>query len=177
MKKVGRPVKLDGINVNSLQKWLSKDPKRKEAIKCQALISLTKGVSVKDVCSVLNVTRETISDWRKNIATKGIKYLDRKTDRGRITQLTNDIRVLLKKAVLQSPSNFEFNQVLWDGKLVVKFLQEQCDLNISVRTAQYWLHEIGFTRQRPRLIFKQASKKEKAKFKEDIKKTRKKTEK
>src|SRR3989304_1235132 len=108
MKKVGRPVKLDGINVNSLQKWISKDPKRKEAIKCQALISLTKGVSVKDVCSVLNVTRETISDWRKNIATKGIKYLDRKTEQGRTSQLSDDIRLLLKKSVLQSPSNFKY---------------------------------------------------------------------
>lgn len=176
MKKIGRPVKLDGINVKLLQKWIKRDPKRKEAIKCQALISLTRGVSVKDVCAVLDVTRETLSDWRKNLCKNGIKYLERKSMRGRTTLLTNDIKVLLRKAVLLSPSQFGFNQALWDGKLVAKFLYETRDIAISVRTAQYWLCSIGFTRQRPRLLYKKANKKEKAKFKEDIKKTPNETE-
>lgn len=171
MKKVGKPVNIEGINAKALQSWLNKEPKRREAIKCQALISLTKGVSVTDVCRVLGKTRETISEWRKKLIKEGLSYLDRVIIRGRQTGLTTEIQKLIKKCVLKPPTESGYKQAVWDGKLLCKLLYDRENINISVRTSQYWLKKIGFTLQRPRLKYKKASKKEKMIFKEGIKKT------
>ena len=171
MKKIGRPVNIDGINPVTLQSWIDQDRTRKEAIKCQSLISLTKGVSVSDVCSVLGITRETLSEWRRRLINEGIQYLDRTTNQGRKSQLTDSLKRLIKTHVLKSPSASGYRQAMWDGKLVCRLVSDKTGIEISVRTAQYWLKKAGFTRQRPRKKFKKASKKEKQQFKEDIKKT------
>lgn len=170
MKKVGRPINIEGINARTLQTWINKDKSRKDAIKCQALISLTKGVSVSSVCSVLGITRETLSEWRRRIITEGMSYFKRKLSRGRISNLTDDIRKLIKTSVLKAPEDLGYKQAVWNGKLVSKLLKEKKDIDVSVRTAQYWLKQIGFSRQRPRKKYKQANKKEIEQFRDSIKK-------
>ena len=66
-RKKGRPVIISGINPDKLEKWIKQDKERWAAIKCQVLISLTKDISVTDVCHVLNVTRESLRIWRNII--------------------------------------------------------------------------------------------------------------
>lgn len=171
MNKVGRPVNTDGIKARVLQTWINKDITRKEAIKCQALISLTKGISVTSVCGVLGVTRETVCEWRRRIKKEGVSYLERQSKRGRQSNLTKEISNIIKRSVLKSPEESGYRQAAWDGKLVCKLVKDKKDIDISVRTAQYWLKRIGFTKQRPRMKFKKANKKEKEQFKESIKKT------
>lgn len=68
--------------------------------------------------------------------------------------LTEEIRILLKEILSESPEKLAYKQVIWDGKLVCKFLAEKKQLKISVRTAQNWLKKIGFTRQKPRKKYK-----------------------
>lgn len=170
MKKKGRPIDLSGINPEKLQAWINQDRTRKDAIKCQSLISLTKGVSVTNVCKVLGVTRETVSQWRRRLRKEGIKFLERLSNQGRKSQLTESMKRLIKSHVLKSPNKSGYQQALWDGKLVCKLVKDQKGLVISVRTAQYWLKKIGFSWQRPRKRFKRANKKEKQEFKDAIKK-------
>ena len=88
MKKRGQPVDISGINVSEIEQWIHQDITRVIAIKCQALLALTKNVSVESVCAVLGITRETIRQWRKRVAKKGIQGLDIKSGRGRKTGLT-----------------------------------------------------------------------------------------
>ena len=173
----GRPVDITGINVKELEKWINSDINRKKAIRCQALISLTKEVKVKDVCNVLGITRETVAEWRRRLKEEGIAYLDdKKLKLGRKSGLSEEIKNSLKEVILKPPKESGYHQAVWDGKLVCKYLKERFNIKRSVRTAQYWLKEIGFTRQRPRMVFKKASNNQKRVFKSVIKKTSGKTQ-
>jgi len=159
-KRRGRKAKTEAINISELNEWLQKDINRSAGIKCQALISIKNNVSVSDVCKVLGVTRECVRLWRKTIEKDGpegfVKY--RKT--GRKSALTYEIKLLLQSALTESPQTLGYNQAVWDGKLVCKFLMEKQKINISVRTAQNWLNEINFTRQRPRKKYSKENKEE-----------------
>lgn len=170
MKRRGQPVDISAINIAELEKWIQQDGNRISAIKCQALISLAQNVSVESVCKVLGTTRETLRQWRKRIAKKGIQGLDIISGRGRKTGLTNKIRNDLKRVVLKPPMKSGYKQAIWDGKLVCKYLEEKHSLTIAIRTAQDWLAKIGFTRQRPRYQFNKTDDLANAKFKRMIKK-------
>lgn len=170
MKKRGQPVDISAINVTELEQWIHQDITRVNAIKCQALLALTKDVSVESVCAVLGTTRETLRQWRKRIAKKGIQGLDIISGRGRKTRLTKKIKNDLKRVVLKPPIKTGYNQAIWNGKLVCKYLSDKYSMEIAVRTAQDWLNKIGFTRQRPRYKFNKTDEVENARFEEEIKK-------
>lgn len=170
MKTRGKPVDISAINADELKQWIQDDANRQNAIKCQALIALTKNISVTSVCTVLGVTRETLSQWRKRIAKEGIVGLTAKAGKGRKTGLTKQIEEDLKVQLLKTPSEFGYTQAIWDGKLVCKYIKEKYSLTIAVRTSQDWLKKIGFTRQRPRYSFNKADQELNEQFKADVKK-------
>jgi transposase len=162
---VGRKAISDCINISELQEWIKKDINRLAGIKCQALISLKNNVSVNDICKVLGVSRESIRLWRKTIEKEGPDGFIIHPKTGRKKGLTEDIKTLLKTVIIESPEKYKFKQTVWDGKLVCKIIKEKMNIEISVRTAQYWLKAIGFTRQRPRKKYKQSNKEEIEAFK------------
>jgi transposase len=170
MNKRGKPVDISAINIADLEEWIKSSPDRISAVKCQALIALSKGVSVSNVCVVLDVTRETLSQWRKRLSLEGVNGLCLKTGQGRKSGLTQQIEDDLKVQLLKTPSELGYSQAIWDGKLVCKYLSEKHSHTIAVRTAQDWLIKIGFTRQRPRYQFNKADAELNEKFLTDVKK-------
>jgi len=170
MKTRGKPVDISAINADELKRWIQDDTNRQNAIKCQALIALTKNISVNAVCTVLGVTRETLSQWRKRIAKEGIVGLTAKAGKGRKTSLTKQIEEDLKVQLLKTPSELGYTQAIWDGKLVCKYIKEKYSLTIAVRTSQDWLRKIGFTRQRPRYSFNKADQNLNEQFNAEVKK-------
>lgn len=170
MNKKGKPVDISAINSADLEEWIKSSADRQSAIKCQALIALSKGVRVNDVCIVLNVTRETLSQWRKRLSSQGIIGLCAKSGKGRKSGLTKEIETDLKVQLLKTPAELGFTQAIWDGKLVCRYISDNYSQIISVRTAQDWLLKIGFTRQRPRYKFNKADEELNEQFLIDVKK-------
>jgi len=164
-KTVGRKAIVSSINEELLNQWLKKEVNRTAGIKCQALISLKNGVSVSDICKVLGVTRESIRLWRKTIEKDGPDGFIKHHKTGKRSGLTEEIKILLKTSVIQSPEQFNYKQTVWDGKLVCRFLKEKKGIIISVRTAQNWLKKINFTRQKPRKKYKKGNDEEIKSFK------------
>lgn len=170
MKTRGKPVDISAIKCDELEKWINADTDRQIAIKCKALIALTKGISVTNVCTVLDISRETLRQWRKRISKEGIYGLCSKSGKGRKSGLTKQVEEDLKVQVLKTPSELGYKQAIWDGKLVCKYLSDKYSLTIAIRTAQDWLRKIGFTRQRPRYHFNKADPELNEKFMVDVKK-------
>ena len=170
MKTRGKPVDISSINVAELEQWIKDKPDRQIALKCHALLALTKNISVKVVCLVFGITRETLRQWRKQLSNEGIKGLELKPGKGKKTGLTDQIKADLKCQVLKTPSELGYKQAIWDGKLVCKYINDTYTQTIAVRTAQDWLNKIGFTRQRPRFKFNKANEELNEQFKIEVKK-------
>jgi transposase len=141
--KKGRSVDISGVRPDELSEWIRQDRDRKAAIKCQALIALTKGVSVTEVCEVLDVTRESLRLWRKRLREEGLEGFTAHKNKGRKSYLTKAIRKDLKNVMLEPPQKLGYNEKYWDGKMVCRYLKEKWNIEISVRTAQNWIIKIN----------------------------------
>lgn len=136
----GKPVDISGIDSKSLNNWVHQDKERWDAVKCQALIALSKGVSVTDVCKVLGVTRESVRIWRVCLKQKGLKGLVAPTKKGKVSRLTDHVKKDLRKVISIEPKKLGYNQnKYWTGKLLCKYLKEKWEVHIAVRTAQNWI--------------------------------------
>ena len=141
--KKGRLVNISGINPDVLSKWIQQDKTRRAAIKCQALIALTKDVSVTEVCNVLNVTRESLRLWRERLKKEGPDGFITHKNKGRKSYLTEEIKNDLKNVVLKIPKKVGYEEKYWDGKTVCRYLKKKWNIKISVRTVQNWLIKTG----------------------------------
>ena len=138
----GKPVDISGINPVLLNEWIRKDKERWAAIKCQALIAIYEGVSVKEVCNIFNVTRESLRLWRDRLKEEGIDGFV-KHNKGKKSNLTTEVKNYLQKVIRTHPIEQGYDEKKWTGKLVCKYLKDQRDIEISIRTAQNWLIKTG----------------------------------
>jgi len=126
--KLGKPVDITGIKPHELKDWIKQDKTRKAAIKCQALIALSNGTSVTEVCNVLNVTRESLRVWRNRLKREGIEGLIAQKRNGRKSYLTIEVEKDLKKAVRTGPVGFGYDEKYWNGKLIRLYLKKNGEL-------------------------------------------------
>ena len=141
--KSGKPVDISGIDSKSLHDWIQQDKARWTAIKCQALIALTEGVSVKEVCNVLNVTRESLRLWRERFRKEGIDGFISHKKKGKKTNLTIEVKNALQNVIRNKPIELGYDENIWTGKLVCRYLKDKWNIEIAVRTAQNWLTKTG----------------------------------
>ena len=141
--KSGKPVNISGINPQILNDWIRQDKARWAAIKCQALIALSEGVSVTEVCNVLNVTRESLRLWRKRLKEEGPEGFVIHKQKGKPSNLTIGVKKDLQKTILAEPIKLGYDEEKWTGKLVCRYLKDKWNIEIAVRTAQNWLTKTG----------------------------------
>jgi len=137
--KSGKPVDLSGINPQELNNWIQQDKAIWNGIKCQALIALYNGVSVTEVCKVLNVTRESVRLWRICLKKNGLEGLVAEKKKGKVSGLTKQVKKELQKVIQTEPSMLGYDNNKWTGKLICRYLKEKWNMNIAVRTAQNWI--------------------------------------
>ena len=137
--KSGKPVDISGIDPHVLNNWIRQDKERWDAVKCQALIALSEGVSVTEVCNVLNVTRESVRLWRICLKEKGLQGLVAHKKKGKVSNLTNQVKEDLRKIISVEPVKLGYDGNKWTGKFVCRYLKDKWDIVIAVRTAQNWM--------------------------------------
>ncbi len=141
--KRGKPVDISGIDPKELNDWVQQDKERWDAVKCQALIALSKGVSVTEVCKVLGVTRESVRLWRICVKQKGIQGLVAAKKKGKVSGLTSKVEEDLRKIIFTDPKKIGYSQnKYWTGKLLCRYLKEKWGIYIAARTAQNWMKRI-----------------------------------
>ncbi len=146
--KPGKPVDISGINPQELKDWIRQDEARWTAIKCQSLIALYNGVSVTQVCDVLNVTRESLRVWRNQLKREGPQGLVSQNKKGRKSRLTPELEDDLKKVILKSPDEFGYDGKYWNGKLIRIYLKKKWGIEIAIRTTQSWLLKTGIRKSK-----------------------------
>ena len=139
MKKVGRKVDISNINISEIADWMKNNKHSTNILKCQSIIALHKGVQMNQVCNVLGVTREAVRLWKEQLRAGGITLLIKKGKVGKRSRLNALKLQELKKAVRQSPQNYDFQEKTWTGSLVKQFAYKRWEIEISIRTAYQWL--------------------------------------
>lgn len=140
--KLGRPVDISGINIDEIESWMYLNKIARKALICQSIISLNKSVSMKEVCNVLGVTRESVRLWKQQLRKEGLTGLLKEKKVGKRSKLKEDKQRELKSIVSRSPRKQGYITGKWTGLLVQDLALKKWEIKISLRTAQLWLSKI-----------------------------------
>ena len=141
--KVGRPVDISGINIQEIEIWLDFNKITRKSLICQSIIALNKGVSMKEVCNVLGVTRESVRLWKEQLRREGLEGLLKEKKVGKRSKLNGVKKKEFREIVRLSPKRQGYKTKKWTGLLVQKLVFEKWGFRISLRTAQLWLSKIS----------------------------------
>lgn len=141
-KQTGRPVELSGINIQEIDDWLNNNKMARKALICQAIIALSKGAKMTEVCNVLDITREGVRLWKNQLRKEGLKGLLKQRKVGKRSKLNQQKKNKLRKIIKKSPGSQGYKNKKWTGLLIQDYVRKEWGLIISLRTAQLWLSKI-----------------------------------
>ena len=141
-KQTGRPVDLSDINIQEIDDWLNDNKLTRKILICQAIIALSRGAKMTEVCNVLDITREGVRLWKNQLRKEGLKGVRRQRKVGKRSKLNQQRKNKLKKIIKKSPASQGYKNKKWTGLLIQDYVRKEWGLIISLRTAQLWLSKI-----------------------------------
>lgn len=122
--------------------------RRKQAVRLHQ-----RGMSVKDIAGALGVAQGTVRSAVKAVQAGGIKALKPKpTGRavGQKRKLTPEQELHIQRLICKNrPEQLKLSFALWTRAAVMLLVQQECSIELPVRTMGEYLKRWGFTPQRP----------------------------
>lgn len=116
-----------------------------------------KGYDCYAISRVFGQNPTTIQRWVNNFNKKGFAGLTEGERSGRPKSLTDDQWEKLGRDLRKPPSDFNYNQVSWDGKLMATHLNKKFKIELCVRQCQRIFNMMGFRLRKPRPVIAKAN--------------------
>jgi len=140
-------------------------------IKIAALLLTLEGQRPGWIAEVLGLTRQSLNLWMHKVNEQGLASLKPVKRPGRPARLTTKIRLELEGHLEKSPEEFGLNRTRWDGPTLVVHLKKEFGIQLKVRQAQMWIHQLGYRMKRAGHSYLQARSEDARKFRRKLKKT------
>ncbi len=140
-------------------------------IKIAALLLVLEGQRPGWIADVLGLTRMSLHRWIHGVNQYRLAALPPKARPGRPPRIDNRVRKQLESHLDQSPQAFGLNPVRWDGPTLATHLKRQFGIQLKVRQAQQWMHQLGYRLKRAGDTYLQAHAKDARQFQRNLKKT------
>ena len=140
-------------------------------IKIAALLLVLEGQRPGWIAAVLGLTRMSLHRWIHGVNQEGVVALSPKARPGRPPRLNSRVRHQLEQHLEQSPQTFGLNRVQWDGPTLAIHLKRQFGIQLKVRQAQQWMHQLGYRLKRAGYTYLQARATDAKQFQRALKKT------
>ena len=128
-------------------------PETQEQLRKQAIRLKKKGKSFVAIAELLDVHRNTVSNWWKAYETAGVKGIRSQT-RGRRAgeqrSLTPDQEVEIQNLISdKTPEQYKLTFALWTRQAVQELIKWRLGIAMPIRTVGEYLKRWGFTPQKP----------------------------
>lgn len=120
------------------------------------ILLVANGYDSYQVGDIFGQSSTTIQRWVKRFNESGFAGLQEVERPGRPRLLTEKQWDEMEKDVRRPPSDFNFIQSFWDGKLLSKHLQKKYKVEIGVRQCQRMFKTMGFRLRKPRPVIANA---------------------
>jgi transposase len=119
-----------------------------------ALLALDEGETVSHVAALMEVTRQTVINWRESwIRSPGRKRAIEEAPRvGRPREWTEERQAMLEALLERSPEQFGYRARSWTSRLLSNHLGEWGGWKPSDRSIRLELKQLGYVYKRPRYI-------------------------
>jgi transposase len=157
------------VALSTIKSQLRKDEKFSQGVRLYAVYQIKLGRKAEELEELYNVSHKSICNWVHSYNSSGIEGLKDKFRSGRPSRLSNEHQNKLKEVINAKPEEFGYSGGVWSGPLVINYIQNT--FGVSYKKAQVYnlLHKLGFTFQRGKAFYPEAS--ERAEAIRAIKKT------
>jgi transposase len=124
--------KITSISASEIEALLKSKEDYKTASRLVCLLPLAKGESSRKAEELLLLSHNQICIWARRLNEFGIEGLKDKARSGRIPKISLEQLDWFKNVILnESPTKFGFNTETWTAPLLVKLLENECNLIYS----------------------------------------------
>jgi transposase len=159
------------VTREALLKMAERIPGAWLGIRIAALLLLLEGLSSSQIARLFGISRWSMVKWIHRVNEEGLEGIPDKKRPGRPCLLTEKTQKELEEALEKSPLEFGLKRNRWDGIIVVEYLKRFHGVHLKVRQAQRWIKRLGFSLQRPRHRYVQATNEGVQEFRATVKKT------
>jgi transposase len=136
--------------IEQMQKELKGNVYGKYFFKLHIVLLAVSNIPVKEISELYLIAKTNIYRWVRLVRKYGSAALYDAEKPGRPPRTTDEIKSELSILLEKSPTEFGYDQGMWDGKLLSDFLSKNYSITLEVRQCQRLMKELGFTMQRPR---------------------------
>lgn len=140
----------------AIQQEIQRSEESRYDHKLHGILLVANGYDSYQVGDIFGQSPTTIQRWVKRFNESGFAGLQEVERPGRPRLLTEKQWDEMEKDVRRPPSDFNFIQSFWDGKLLSKHLQKKYKVEIGVRQCQRMFKTMGFRLRKPRPVIANA---------------------
>lgn len=140
----------------AIQQEIQRSEESRYDHKLHGILLVANGYDSYQVGDIFGQSSTTIQRWVKRFNEAGFAGLMEVERPGRPRLLTEKQWDEMEKDVRRPPSDFNFIQAFWDGKLLSKHLQKKYKVEIGVRQCQRMFKTMGFRFRKPRPVIANA---------------------
>ena len=137
-----------------LEEILSHTPSAKERCRAQALLGIADGADVAEVAELLQVSRQTVSNWLSRFQERAeldLRARLRDAPRlGRPRTASGTIDELVAAVIDGDPREFGYHATVWTAPLLSRYLRDHHAIEVSDRTVSRAIDRLGIRWKRPR---------------------------
>lgn len=140
-------------------------------IRLYAVYQVSLGQPSRKLEDLYNTSFKQITNWVHRFEQEGIEGLRDKKGRGRTPRLSEDQRKQISILLHEAPEEHGYTSATWTGPMLIEWIEKH--FHIVYKKAQIYnvLKSLGYSYQKGRGIFPEASEQEQTAFKERLKKT------
>lgn len=140
----------------AIQQEIQRSEESRYDHKLHGILLVANGYDSYQVGDIFGQSSTTIQRWVKRFNESGFAGLMEVERPGRPRLLTEKQWDEMEKDVRRPPSDFNFIQSFWDGKLLSKHLQKKYKVEIGARQCQRMFKTMGFRLRKPRPVIANA---------------------
>lgn len=112
-----------------------------------------------DIARKFKVTPAAVNYWHKAWEKQGVKGLKSKGHPGFESKLTDEKRILFKKAILKGPEAYGYQTNLWTLSRLAEVMKKATGIKFKHNRTWQIVRSLGFTSQKPEVRAKQRDEK------------------
>lgn len=129
--------------------------KERERVRVQAGKLFQKGISQAEIARRVKVTPAAVNYWHTAWKTRGMQGLKSRGCPGFPSKLTEDKRVVFKRAILKGPQAYGFETNLWTLSRLAAVMKKTTGIRFGHNHTWEIVRTLGFTCQKPRVKAKE----------------------
>lgn len=141
----------------AIQQEIERSEESRYDHKLHGVLLVVNGYDSYEVGRMFGQNPTTIQRWVRKFNESGFSGLRDAARPGRPASLSEKQWGEMEKDVRRSPTDFNFTQSFWDGKLLSAHLRKKYKVEIGVRQCQRLFKTMGFRLRKPRPVIAKAN--------------------